>query len=281
MPGGDAIVHEVNAEVARRAGGRRHVLYTQDWHPPATPHFAHDGGIWPVHCVAGHVGRRVPSRARGRRRGRPQGRRTEGTGTPGSASATRERRAYADAPRTISCDARASSVVVGGSRPTTAWSRRRATRACSATRSRSSADAIAAVDLTPATATARSRGCATPAPRSSETTPVHPGRHQTKLHHRAGDVDDPVVLACSFRHRRTSRRRCVSIEKRLPVGVLPGLNPFVSVPLMLVRMVTWSPVAKMSWISTCRVGIMVVHLLEDRDRRGLVVVPAGRRVSDR
>jgi nicotinamidase/pyrazinamidase len=28
------------------------VAYTQDWHPPSTPHFAKDGGVWPVHCVA-------------------------------------------------------------------------------------------------------------------------------------------------------------------------------------------------------------------------------------
>ena len=28
------------------------VAYTQDWHPVHTPHFAPDGGIWPVHCVA-------------------------------------------------------------------------------------------------------------------------------------------------------------------------------------------------------------------------------------
>jgi nicotinamidase/pyrazinamidase len=26
-------------------------VYTQDWHPAHTPHFAADGGIWPVHCV--------------------------------------------------------------------------------------------------------------------------------------------------------------------------------------------------------------------------------------
>jgi nicotinamidase/pyrazinamidase len=25
---------------------------SQDWHPEHTPHFARDGGIWPVHCVA-------------------------------------------------------------------------------------------------------------------------------------------------------------------------------------------------------------------------------------
>ena len=32
------------------------VVATQDWHPPTTPHFAQDGGIWPVHCVAGTWG---------------------------------------------------------------------------------------------------------------------------------------------------------------------------------------------------------------------------------
>ena len=37
-------------EAARSAGSM--VVRTQDWHPPSTPHFAKDGGIWPVHCVA-------------------------------------------------------------------------------------------------------------------------------------------------------------------------------------------------------------------------------------
>jgi nicotinamidase/pyrazinamidase len=32
------------------------VVYTQDWHPEQTPHFAKYGGIWPVHCVAGTWG---------------------------------------------------------------------------------------------------------------------------------------------------------------------------------------------------------------------------------
>ena len=36
------------------AGGL--VAYTQDWHPEHTPHFAADGGIWPVHCVIGSPG---------------------------------------------------------------------------------------------------------------------------------------------------------------------------------------------------------------------------------
>ncbi len=37
------------AWAAIRAGA--FVVYTQDWHPEHTPHFAQDGGIWPVHCV--------------------------------------------------------------------------------------------------------------------------------------------------------------------------------------------------------------------------------------
>jgi nicotinamidase/pyrazinamidase len=40
-------VREVDA--ARSAGAL--VVCTQDWHPPVTPHFEKDGGIWPVHCV--------------------------------------------------------------------------------------------------------------------------------------------------------------------------------------------------------------------------------------
>ena len=26
-------------------------MFTQDWHPEHTPHFAKDGGIWPDHCI--------------------------------------------------------------------------------------------------------------------------------------------------------------------------------------------------------------------------------------
>lgn len=52
VTGGDAVVPLVNEQVtAARAAGAR-VFYTQDWHPATTPHFAKDGGAWPVHCVA-------------------------------------------------------------------------------------------------------------------------------------------------------------------------------------------------------------------------------------
>ncbi|MGZ8563064.1 MAG: isochorismatase family protein [Candidatus Limnocylindria bacterium] len=50
--GAEAVVARVNDEVQRAAAGGGLVVYTQDWHPPSTPHFAKDGGVWPVHCVA-------------------------------------------------------------------------------------------------------------------------------------------------------------------------------------------------------------------------------------
>ena len=47
---GEAIV-AVNEEIERATSAGALVAYTQDWHPEHTPHFAQDGGIWPVHCV--------------------------------------------------------------------------------------------------------------------------------------------------------------------------------------------------------------------------------------
>jgi nicotinamidase/pyrazinamidase len=50
------ILPRVNAHVERAVAAGALVAYTQDWHPASTPHFAKDGGIWPVHCVAGTWG---------------------------------------------------------------------------------------------------------------------------------------------------------------------------------------------------------------------------------
>ena len=44
--------HQV--EEARTYGAK--IGYTQDWHPPVTPHFIESGGAWPVHCVRGTWG---------------------------------------------------------------------------------------------------------------------------------------------------------------------------------------------------------------------------------
>jgi nicotinamidase/pyrazinamidase len=54
--GGADIVPLVNGAIAAARAGDALVAYTQDWHPQHTPHFAPDGGIWPVHCVAGTWG---------------------------------------------------------------------------------------------------------------------------------------------------------------------------------------------------------------------------------
>jgi nicotinamidase/pyrazinamidase len=51
VPGGEAVVAAVNREVERARAAGALVVYTQDWHPPSTPHFDTDGGMWPVHCV--------------------------------------------------------------------------------------------------------------------------------------------------------------------------------------------------------------------------------------
>lgn len=48
---GEEVVPFVNREIERAFDGGASVVYTQDWHPPVTPHFRKDGGIWPVHCV--------------------------------------------------------------------------------------------------------------------------------------------------------------------------------------------------------------------------------------
>jgi nicotinamidase/pyrazinamidase len=52
----EAIVPVLNGEIGAAASAGAFVVYTQDWHPPTTPHFSKDGGIWPVHCVAGTWG---------------------------------------------------------------------------------------------------------------------------------------------------------------------------------------------------------------------------------
>jgi nicotinamidase/pyrazinamidase len=51
-----AVIDAVNGAVKSARAADATVVYTQDWHPPDTPHFAKDGGTWPVHCVAGTWG---------------------------------------------------------------------------------------------------------------------------------------------------------------------------------------------------------------------------------
>ncbi len=54
--GGLDVVQAANAQIAAARAAGAPVFYTQDWHPADTPHFAKDGGTWPVHCVQGTWG---------------------------------------------------------------------------------------------------------------------------------------------------------------------------------------------------------------------------------
>jgi nicotinamidase/pyrazinamidase len=51
VKGAENVVEVVNRLVGEARAAHSPVVYTQDWHPPDTPHFEKDGGIWPVHCV--------------------------------------------------------------------------------------------------------------------------------------------------------------------------------------------------------------------------------------
>lgn len=56
VAGGEAVIPFINAEVEAATAAGATVVFTQDWHPPSTPHFTKDGGTWPVHCVGGTSG---------------------------------------------------------------------------------------------------------------------------------------------------------------------------------------------------------------------------------
>jgi nicotinamidase/pyrazinamidase len=56
VAGGGEIIPFVNEQIERATAAGALVVYTMDWHPESTPHFAKDGGIWPVHCVMGSWG---------------------------------------------------------------------------------------------------------------------------------------------------------------------------------------------------------------------------------
>lgn len=51
VAGGEEIIAGVNEEIATAADAGSPVYYSQDWHPPSTPHFVTEGGPWPPHCV--------------------------------------------------------------------------------------------------------------------------------------------------------------------------------------------------------------------------------------
>ncbi len=52
VPGGEELAGLLAPHLAAARAAGALVVLTQDWHPARTPHFATDGGPWPVHCVA-------------------------------------------------------------------------------------------------------------------------------------------------------------------------------------------------------------------------------------
>jgi nicotinamidase/pyrazinamidase len=59
VSGGEEIAVAINELVIEASTEGISVFYTQDWHPDSTPHFAKDGGIWPVHCIMGTWGAEI------------------------------------------------------------------------------------------------------------------------------------------------------------------------------------------------------------------------------
>ena len=52
VAGAEDAIEYINGQIGAAKAADAFVVYTQDWHPETTPHFAKDGGVWPVHCVA-------------------------------------------------------------------------------------------------------------------------------------------------------------------------------------------------------------------------------------
>jgi nicotinamidase/pyrazinamidase len=54
--GGEEIIEPINIAIEQARAAGHLVVYTQDWHPRQTLHFAEHGGLWPVHCIIDSVG---------------------------------------------------------------------------------------------------------------------------------------------------------------------------------------------------------------------------------
>ncbi|MFN8058791.1 MAG: isochorismatase family protein [Vicinamibacterales bacterium] len=69
VAGGNEVVPVLNELIAEFTEHGRPVYASRDWHPPTSAHFEPQGGVWPVHCVAGtrgaafHADLRLPGTA--------------------------------------------------------------------------------------------------------------------------------------------------------------------------------------------------------------------------
>jgi nicotinamidase/pyrazinamidase len=51
VQGGEDLITPITEAITETQAAGGLVVYTQDWHPDQTPHFADFGGLWPAHCV--------------------------------------------------------------------------------------------------------------------------------------------------------------------------------------------------------------------------------------
>jgi nicotinamidase/pyrazinamidase len=61
VQGGEEVVPIINREIDRARAAGVPIVYTKDWHPEETPHFAKFGGKWPVHGVHDTWGAEFPA----------------------------------------------------------------------------------------------------------------------------------------------------------------------------------------------------------------------------
>jgi len=60
VTGGDEIVPVLRGYIDRFRSRGLPIFLSQDWHPPNHCSFREQGGLWPIHCVAGSTGALPP-----------------------------------------------------------------------------------------------------------------------------------------------------------------------------------------------------------------------------
>ena len=64
VPEGDAVIPPLNEAIRAFSAAGLPVFATRDWHPPDHCSFVRQGGLWPIHCVAGTNGAAFPESLR-------------------------------------------------------------------------------------------------------------------------------------------------------------------------------------------------------------------------
>ncbi|WP_428276403.1 nicotinamidase [Candidatus Palauibacter sp.] len=61
---GDAVIPPLNEAIRAFSEAGLPIFVTRDWHPPDHCSFVQQGGLWPLHCVAGTTGAAFPKSLR-------------------------------------------------------------------------------------------------------------------------------------------------------------------------------------------------------------------------